>query len=526
MAQSMSRRSLISLVGKAGGATAVYNTMAAIGLLPTPTTYAGPPELAPASGDGVRVVVLGAGIAGLTAAYELTRVGYGCTVLEARKRPGGRNWTIRGGDTVEESDHVQRCSFDVGDHMYFNAGPARIPHHHKAILGYCKDFDVGLEVMVNDNRATYFQSDDVFEGKALPNRQIIHDSRGFIAELLAKAISKDALVEDVSSEDKERLLAFVRGFGALSKDNSYKGSSRAGYDDPPGAGLSKGRLREPLSFKELLKSEFWESKLYHSERFEQAATMLQPVGGMDRIAQAFARRLGQSIKYDCVVKEIRRTGAGGRIIYQDPSGQKLSIEADYVVCTIPLEVLTAIANDFAPEFKTAVAACDYVKAAKIAFQANRRFWEEDEQIYGGISWTDRDITQIWYPSAGFHKEKGVLLGAYIWSSQIGEMFGRLTPEQRLAAAVVSGEKIHPGYRSLVSHGISVCWHKTPFSEGAWADWSLGARKLRYQILNRPDGPFYFAGEHLSYLTGWQEGAVLSAHNAVRAIGERVRARKG
>ena len=526
MPQSISRRGLLHLVGKAGGATAVYNTMAAIGLIPTPTAYAGPPVLAPGSGNGIRVVVLGAGIAGLTTAYELSKVGYACTVLEARRRAGGRNWTIRGGDTVEEIDSIQRCSFGAGQHMYFNAGPARIPHHHKAILGYCRDFGVDLEVFVNDNRATFFHSDDAFEGKPLTNRQVIHDSRGFIAELLAKAINKDALVEDVSAEDKDRLLAFVRSFGALAKDYSYKGSPRAGYDEPPGAGLSQGRLKEPISFKELLKSEFWENKLYLAERFEQAATMLQPIGGMDRIAQAFAARLGQSIHYECFVNEIRKTEAGARIIYQDPSGQRLTIEADYVVCTIPLQVLAAITSDFAPEFKAAFAACDYVKAAKIAFQADRRFWEEDLQIYGGISWTDRDITQIWYPSAGFHKEKGVLLGAYIWTNSIGERFGQLTPEHRLEAAISSAEKIHHDYRTLVSRGISVCWHKIPHSQGAWADWSLDARNRNYQTLNRPDGAIHFAGEHLSYLTGWQEGAVLSAHSAVRSIGERVRARKG
>lgn len=526
MPQSISRRGLLNLVGKAGGATAVYNTMAALGLIPTPTAYAGSPELAPGSGNGVRVVVLGAGIAGLTAAYELSKVGYVCTVLEARKRAGGRNWTIRGGDTVEEIDSIQQCSFAAGQHMYFNAGPARIPHHHKAILGYCKDFGVELEVLVNDNRAAFFQSDDAFEGKPQSNRQIIHDSRGFIAELLAKAISKDALVEDVAAEDKERLLAFVRSFGALAKDYSYKGSPRAGYDEPPGAGLSQGRLREPISFKELLKSEFWQYKLYSSERFDQAATMLQPVGGMDRIAQAFAARLGRSIQYECVVKEIHKREAGARIVYQDPSGQRLAIEADYVVCTLPLAVLAAITGDFAPEFKTAIAACDYVKAAKIAFQADRRFWEEDLQIYGGISWTDRDITQIWYPSAGFHKEKGVLLGAYIWTNLIGEQFGQLTPVQRLEAAITSGERIHPRYRTQVSRGISVCWHKIPYSQGAWADWSPEARNLQYQIFNRPDGAIHFAGEHLSYLTGWQEGAVLSAHSAVRSIAERVGTGKG
>jgi monoamine oxidase len=521
-----SRRQFLELVGRAGGATAVYNMMAAMELMPIPAAYAGPPELEPGSGSGVRVVVLGAGLAGMTAAYELSKAGYICTVLEARKRPGGRNWTLRGGDKVEEFDSTQTCSFDSGDHMYFNAGPARIPHHHKAVLGYCKQFGVPLEVMVNDNRATSFQSDTVFQGKPIPARQVMHDVRGFVAELLCKAINKNALEEEISAEDKERMLAFVRNFGALAMDYSYRGSSRAGYDEAPGAALSRGRLSGPLSLKELLRSDFWQYQLHYSERFEQAPTMLQPVGGMDRIAYAFAERLASSITYGAIVKEIRKSGAGVRVIYADETGRASATEAHYAICTIPLSHLKAIPSDFSSDFKAAMAACYYAKAAKIAFQADRRFWEEDYHIYGGITWTSRDITQIWYPSAGFHAAKGVLIGAYIWSDDIGDSFGRMTPEQRLEAAVTSGEKVHSSYRANVSRGIAVSWHKVPYSEGAWSGWGPDDRLVSYPILNQPDGPIHLAGEHLSYLTGWQEGAVLSAHSAVRAIAERVKAHRG
>jgi monoamine oxidase len=522
----VSRRGFLQRVARAGGAAALYDTMAQLGLLPLPVAYAGAPRLPAASGEGVRVIVLGAGIAGMTAAYELAKAGYTCTIVEARTRPGGRNWTLRNGDTVVDTDSIQTCTFDAEPHLYFNAGPARIPQHHQALLGYCKDFNVALEVMVNDNRATVFQDDDTFQGKPVSARQVIHDSRGFIAELLAKAISKDALAEEISTQDKARMLAFVRSFGALARDNSYKGSARAGFREPPGAGPSAGQLSEPLSFKELLKSEFWEYKLYYSERFEQATTMLQPVGGMDQIAQAFAQRLGTSITFGAVVTELRKKGAGVTVIARQADGRQFAIDADYAVCTIPLSVLATIASDLSPAHKSAVAACHYAKAVKLAFQADRRFWEEDHQIYGGISWTKRDITQLWYPSAGFHARKGVLIGAYIWNEPVGEVFGQMTPEQRLEAAVISGEMLHPGYRSEVSRGIGVCWGKIPYSNGSWAEWSHEARNAAYPILGEPDGPIHFAGEHMSYLTGWQEGAVLSAHQAVRSIAERVKARKG
>ena len=87
-------------------------------------------------GAGKSVVILGGGIAGMTTALEMTRLGYSCTILEATSTAGGRNRTIRGGDVVTEVDSTQTCQFDFDDELYFNPGPARIAHHHEFLLGY------------------------------------------------------------------------------------------------------------------------------------------------------------------------------------------------------------------------------------------------------------------------------------------------------------------------------------------------------------------------------------------------------
>jgi monoamine oxidase len=211
---ALTRRRFINLVGKAGGYAAIYNTMAAMGLLPVPSAYAGPPRLAPGSGRGVRVVILGAGIGGLAAAHELTKAGYACVVLEARDRPGGRAWTLRGGDKVEEIDSVQTVAWERADHLYFNPGPARLPQHHAAILAYCREFGVPLEVIVNDNRNALLQHDRAFDGKPVRQRQVRGDIAGHLAELLAKAVDKGALDEAIGNMDKEKLLTFVPGLPA------------------------------------------------------------------------------------------------------------------------------------------------------------------------------------------------------------------------------------------------------------------------------------------------------------------------
>jgi monoamine oxidase len=251
---------------------------------------------------------------------------------------------------------------------------------------------------------------------------------------------------------------------------------------------------------------------------------------MDAIARAFGRALGPLITTSAEVTQIRRTGEKARIVWRDRRrARDNAIEADYVICTQPLPVLQRLDSDFAPAVRQAIAvgAGVYLPAVKVAFQADRRWWETDYNIYGGISWTSRDITQMWYPSVGIHGDKGIVVGAYIWTDSIGRRFAAMTPEQRLAATVADAEHLHPGFARLVGRGVSVPWSRIPYSAGAWIEWgdAENARRDAYPVLLRADGPYHFAGEHLSHINGWQEGALRSAHHTVDQIAERVRARR-
>jgi len=516
------RRRFLQMVGGAGGAIAVHNVMEAMGMIATPAKATEPPVLQAESGRGTKIAILGAGIAGMTAAYELNKAGYECTILEAQSRAGGRCWSVRRGDVIEETDSRQVCNFDDDASLYFNPGPARIPYHHQGILGYCKAFGVPMEVIVNENRAAYFQNDGAFGGAPVLNRRVVNDSRGYIAELLAKALNQNALDQELTTEDKEMVLEFVRSFGNLSSDDTYTGTSRAGYTMPPGAMFQSGETNEPLELSELLKSDFWRYKMHFGEGFNQAATMLQPVGGMDQIAKAFERQVGDMIEYNAVVQQIRKTAEGVRIVYTDASGSEQALDAEFAICTLPLTVLAGMDTDLSPGFKSAIASCDYNNAVKVAFQCDRRFWEEDYQIYGGISWIDQPITQVWYPSGGFHNQKGIIVGAYIWDNEVSDVFAAQSLEQRLEQAIAEGNRIHPNYGTEVdrSTGMSIGWGKIPYQVGGWAEWSSEARESFYPVLTEPDGPIYLAGEHMSYLTGWQEGSVLSAHHVVEAIAAR------
>jgi monoamine oxidase len=521
MAVDVSRRTLLELIATMAGSTAAYSALNMAGLAVTPTAYAAPPALPPGSGNGKQVAILGAGIAGMTAAYRLAQAGYKCRVLEARPRPGGRVWTIRGGDRIVETDSVQQVDWERDRRLYFNAGAARIASHHQGILDYCREFGIALEVLVNDNRAAFLQFDTQFDGKPQRIRRVQADLHGAIAALAAKTAS-----------DEPALQTLLRVFGDLRSDLSYAGSPRAGFtseDDMPGAGTQRGRLQPPLPLAEIAgpAARRLALALCFAELWNQAPTMLQPVGGMDAIAWAFARALGDTIQFNEEVIQLERADDGARVISLNRStGRQSALEADFVICTIPLSVLKSIPADFSQPVKDAVAraAQGYFPAVKVAFEAPRRWWETGQQIYGGISWTDRAITQIWYPSHGFHARKGVLVGAYIWDSEPAQHFTLMTPGDRKAAALSDGEALHPGYAKLVGAAAAVAWAKIPYSLGAWIEWDSvpGGRQAAYPVLLAGDGPFYFAGEHMSYVTGWQEGAVQSAHYAVTQIGERVK----
>src|ERR1700730_2752974 len=314
MQMVLSRRQFVTQVAAISGMGAAFLSMQALGL--ASTVFAKSAPILPAKiGNGTHVVILGAGIAGLVMAYRMERAGFSVTLVEARRRTGCRNWTLRHGDKVEmigETD--QTAGFSEG--MYFNAGPARIPSHHQGLLSYCKLLGVPLEVEVNFSNSALLQSDA--GGKPIQERQAINDFRGRIAELLSKATNRGALDQELTADDKERLVAFLRNYGDLSKDGLYRGSERAGYKALPGAYDQIGVRRDPLSLRDLLRDHELPDMMF-DDMIDMQATMFEPVGGMDRIPAAFHKSIRSPIRLGAEVTSIRQTSQKVQITYRDRS---------------------------------------------------------------------------------------------------------------------------------------------------------------------------------------------------------------
>jgi monoamine oxidase len=529
----ISRRDFLMRVGQVGGYSATFATMQSLGLMPMKATAEEPIHAAAGSGRGVRVVVLGGGISGLVSAYELKKLGYEVSVLEARERPGGRVWTLRGGSKIAFTDGtVQTCSFDEGN--YQNAGAARLPSVHRTILGYCEELGVPLEVEVNTSRSSYLQHDGVNGGVPVQQRRAINDTRGHVAELLSKCMNAGALDAEMTKEDRDRTLTFLRAYGPLDDAGKYVGSNRAGYTVEPGAGDQAGTLNQPIDMHTLLDEQFWDAMLFE-EVFDMQATMFQPVGGMDRIPYAFAKRLGDVVKYNAPVTEIRKTAKGVRVGYTQGGSAKW-IEADYCMCGMPLTILKKTPNDFSAPYKKVIDECEYGYAYKIAWES-RRFWEQDYDVYGGLEFVTTGCNPVWLPSAAMFSKRGVLVSGY--SDERGTDFEKLTIAEKFVESRKSVERLHPGHGKELEKPIYVGWGKIPYNEGSWVN-SYGPGEDRprprmnlsgtatsrgYETLIEPDGPIYFVGCHVSHIVAWQEGAALSARRAVGMLSERVKAAK-
>ena len=542
----LSRREFLLRVGQAGGYGAAFLTMQGLGLAPARA------ERVPAiagdarSGKGKRVAVLGGGIAGLVAAYELRALGFTPVVLEARGRPGGRNWTVRGGDAIDLIDGAgQTCQFSPG--LYQNAGPARLPSVHTTMLGYCRKLGVPMEVEVNSSRGSMLQNDVANAGAPVTQRKAVNDTRGHVSELLMKSLKQGELDADLTPADREQMLDFLRFYGPLDNAGVYKGSDRAGYSKLPGAGDDAGVLADPLDMHTLLNGHFWNGMMF-TEAFDQQATMFQPVGGMDRIAFAFARELGPIVHFNAPVTEIRRTGSSVRIGYTE-AGKPRQLQAEFCICALPLTMLRLIPNDFAPAYQRIITEAEYAGAYKFCWES-RRFWEQDENIYGGLEFVAQGPSPVWLPSAGFFSDRGVLVSGYTFSADAS--FDKLDFAGRAALSRASVEKLHPGKGHELEKPLHVPWAKVRWNEGSWiqnygkqpdtgkAEKSPGVGTVpggpgrqdraqqavnnpQYETLITPDGPFFFAGDHCCHIVAWQEGAALSAKRAVGLIVERVQA---
>lgn len=511
------------------------------------------------------------------------RTGGRCLTL----RTGDTLTEDKNSDLYSSPGETQMVRFErpVGDsEPYLNAGPGRIPSSHRRLLDYLRRFGVAVEIYVMASESNMAQMTGGPEGdRPVVNRQLNHNTRGWIAQMVYQNARQ--LLGESGKDDKrvEQLKSLMVTFGDLTtqghyvvgtpqpgQDDTVDVSDRAGFTELPG--VRPGEIAEAIDLDGLLASEYWKkTRFYQPLDFLWQPTLFQPVGGMDQVQHAFSQQVathGGVVHLNSPVTSIDYDQSKGQFVIS-AEGHAEPFRADYCFCNLAIPFLEKTlskrlqtlgeANGFSDEFKQALHAVYKTQAStdetrrflacttKVGWQADRTLWQgkpfhthTDSKgasvtccdkseigvvpIYGGISWTENPITQIWYPSNAYHDRKGVLTGAYNFANNAVQ-FGRMPVEKRLREARAGAALFSKEFAAGLDRGVAIAWQNMAHIKGGWAQWIYVHDSVRHYnhiiqgtgVDGASNPSFFIVGDQTSSLPGWQEGAISSALGAISRL---------
>jgi len=441
-------------------------------------------------GQPKKVVIVGAGMAGLVAGYELKRAGHTPVILEAQQRVGGRLHTLREPFT---------------DGLYAEVGGMRIPRTHKLTLSYIEKFGLKTNDFTMDNPNAYFyiggRKMRIAEGTADPSllgfetgphekgetaNQLWLTAIQPLLDLLQKK-GDDAWPEIVAKYDQYSTREFL-------ELNHWSEGAIEMY------GLLANQ-------EAVMNSSFLE--LFREDAGNFYTNMVEIQGGTDRLPHAFLPEMKNHIHFGAKMIAIDQSPNDVTVHYETAAG-RFTETGDYAIITAPFPVLrhVEVLKPFSRAKQRAIRQLHYDASAKILFQCRRRFWEEDDGIFGGGTITDLPIRNLYYPDHGRETGRGVILASYTWSED-AQRWGSLSPDDRIKQALEDVAQIHPQILKEFEVGASWMWHDDEFAGGAFALFDPGQQTLLQQEILKPEGRIHFAGEHASLYHAWIQGAIES-----------------
>ena len=445
-----------------------------------------------------KVVIVGAGIAGLAAGYELKRAGHTPIILEAQQRVGGRVYTLR--DPFTEG-------------LYAEVGAMRIPRAHTLTMEYIEKFGLGTNDFTMDNPNAYYY----IGGKKMRASEAHMDPVLLGFDVHEHEIGKtagqlymSALQPLLASLEKDGDMAWAEIVAQYDQYSTREFLELNGWSE--GIIEMFGLLANQES---VMNSSFLE--LFREDSGNYYTNMVEIQGGADRLPHAFLPELKENIRFGAKMIAIDQSPDDVTIHYQTPAG-RFTETGDYAILTVPFPVLrhVEVLKPFTRAKQRAIRQLHYDASAKILFQCKRRFWEEDDGIFGGGTLTDLPIRNLYYPDHGRETGRGIILASYTWSED-AQRWGSLKPDDRIVQALDDVAEIHPQIMKEFEVGTSWMWHDDEFAGGAFALFDPGQQTLLHDEIVKPDGRIHFAGEHTSLHHAWIQGAFESGLRAAIAI---------
>lgn len=445
-----------------------------------------------------KVIVIGAGLAGLSAAYELTRAGHDVTILEARTRAGGRVHTLRE---------------PFSDGLYAEAGAMRIADSHNFTMKYVRLFNLPLIPFTSDTSLYFVRGQRIRAGRNT-------NFRG------AFDLTPEEQRLGVSGMMDKYVTSMLMEVGDAASPN-WSPLSLKKYDQITIAEFlrQRGASRDAIN---LLKIEYFDGWGEGAETVSALAWLCDLAldqkskgwyairGGNDRLPKAFALRLAEKIRYGTPVVKIEHDARGVKTTFLQ-AGVHQTITAEHLICAIPFSVLKGIevSPRFTPEKQQAIEQLPYTSQTRVYFQSRKRFWDA-EKING---WVATDLPIMWALNVASNQpgRRGLFLTDTI-GLQAQRMAAMREPK-RIDFAFEQLRKVFPKLQENFEGGASVAWDVDEWARGAYAWFKPNQMISLLPHIARREGRVHFAGEHASAYPSWMQGALESGNRAAREVNQ-------
>ena len=441
------------------------------------------------------VVILGAGLAGLAAGYELKRAGHNVTILEARKFAGGRLQTLR----------------EFADGQYAEAGPLSFPQDHSFTFGYATDFHLPLRpanafgssmAHIRGNRFRVDASGNAEVPFSLKSNErsagIYRLTSLYLEDYMRKVGNprRDDWPPDVLREiDGVSLKQLLENLGASDGAIDIIAASQLGI---LGFGLDSFSALDGVV----------------TETIAAGPVFYEIAGGNDQLASALKKKVKKLFKKQSVVLGIEQNETSVTVTYEDKQGIK-TITADRCICTLPFPVLKKIpvSPGFSEDKQRAINELKLTPVTRTYQQFRTRVWEQSGLTGYGI--TDLEIQNTYSPTTTQTGRRGILV-SYTGGQRALDL-GAMSEKDRQNFVLRKMGNLFNNLNSQYESGTSYVWHEDERALGAFTYFEPGQMATLLPIAQRPEGRIHFAGEHTSAWHGWMNGALESGNRAADEV---------
>ena len=465
-------------------------------------------DLVPADQDGKfvtgskknqpKIVIIGAGMAGLNCAYQLKKAGYTAAVYEGSKRIGGRILTEKN---------------LLAPDLYTELGGEFIDSDHQDMLQLCSEFGLSLLDTRTEAEAKFVRDSFYIDGKFYSEREVINALQPYTSKINAdiNLLPDEITYDNYNSASKHfDSMSIKQYLDAIGMSGFIRKGIETAYLTEYGLDTDQ---QSAINFLYLFNPDTTDG----FEIFGSSDERYKIKGGNSSVISKLFEQVQNQVQLENILVKIKQTVAGYTLYFSNGGDSATTVNADIIICTVPFSILRNIELQVAlPKWKTdAIEKLGYGTNSKLLLGFDSRVWRKYQN--SGYVFTNQIIQNGWDNSWAQPGQNG---GYTVYQGGTeGLQLGDGTPESQASKFLAQLDKMWPGCKAAFNGRVKrMHWPEYPFTKGSYACYKVGQYTSIRGAERRPIGNLYFAGEHCSFdFQGFMNGAAETGRMAAEEI---------